>query len=87
MSLVGSTDPAADSETNLIINAFVTKCRQRFRADAIARTSEKDEMRTGSFAAVAWDSLSISHKVSLYTPEILSLEFQFESYGAGAAHP
>ena len=33
-----------------------------------------------------WDSLAISHRASLYTPKVLSLEFSMYSFGAGAAH-
>jgi hypothetical protein len=86
-SLVGSSDPTADSETNLCITAFVTRRLQRFRAEAIARTAAKDEMKKTLVAAAAWDSLVISHSVSLFTPEALSLEFQLASYIAGAVHP
>ncbi len=39
--------------------------------------------RTG----IIGDLFTISHKVSLYTREILSLEFEVFSYGMGAAHP
>jgi Protein of unknown function (DUF3298) len=84
--LVGSADSAADSETNLCINAFVTQSLQRFRA-AMACTSEKQQMKKTSFSATAWDSLVISHSIALFTLEVLSLEFQLASYGAGAAHP
>jgi hypothetical protein len=43
-------------------------------------------MRKAGFAAT-WDSLIIAHNISLFTPKVLSLEFQLESYGAGAIHP
>jgi hypothetical protein len=85
--LVGSADSAADLETNVCINAFVTNSLQRFRANSIATTDYKEEMRKSSFRSAAWDSLVISHNVSLYTPDVLSLEFQIVEYGAGAAHP
>jgi Protein of unknown function (DUF3298) len=86
-ALVGSPDSTVDSETNLCINAFVIQHLQRFRADAIARTAEKNEMKKTAFAATAWDSLAMSHSVALFTPEVLSLEFQLASYYSGAAHP
>lgn len=85
--LVGSTDSTADSETNLCISAFVTRRLQRFRADAIACTSEKNKMKNTQFAATAWDSLAISHSVSLFTSELLSLDFQLAGYHSGAVHP
>jgi hypothetical protein len=85
--LVGSSEPAADSETNLHINAFVTRQLQRFRANAIASAAEKNEMKKSSYSATSCDFLSISHSVSLVTLDVLSLEFQLTSYGAGAAHP
>jgi hypothetical protein len=85
-ALVGSEDSASDSETNLCINAFVTRHLQRFRVDAAARTTQKADMRKTGFA-MAWDSLAISHSVSLFTPQVLSLEFQFISYYSGAVHP
>ena len=85
-ALVGSSDSTADWETNACINAFVTRCLQRFRAEAIATAAAKNEMKKTGFAAT-WDSLIISHNISLFTPKVLSLEFQLTSYGAGAAHP
>jgi uncharacterized protein DUF3298 len=85
--LVGSGDSTADSETNLCINAFVTGHLQRFRADAVARTPRKNEMKKSPFGATVRDGLSISHSVLLYTPDVLSLEFQLGSYYAGDAHP
>jgi hypothetical protein len=85
-ALVGSEDSASDSETNLCINAFVTRHLQHFRVDAVARTAEKNEMKKAGFA-MAWDSLAISHSASLFTPQVLSLEFQFISYYSGDIHP
>jgi hypothetical protein len=84
--LVGSADTAADMETNLAINGFVTKQLQRFRIGAISSTPEKNEMKKNAWAT-CWDSFAMSHSVSLFTAEILSLEFQVFTYGAGAAHP
>jgi hypothetical protein len=86
-ALVGSQDSTTHSETNLCIKALVTRHLQRFRVDAITRAAEKNEMKKTSFAATAWDSLAMSHSVSLFTTEALSLEFQLASYYAGAAHP
>jgi hypothetical protein len=85
--LVGSAKPGTDRETNLLIESFVSRKYQRFRADAIARSREKAEQAVGGFSATAWDSLGIYYKVSMFTPRLLSLEFQFSSYFAGAAHP
>jgi Protein of unknown function (DUF3298) len=86
-ALISSGDPVADSEVNLCINAFITRKLQRFRIDAMRGADYKREMRKSTLAAAAWDGLSLSHKVSLFTEEVLSLEFQVSEYGAGAAHP
>jgi Protein of unknown function (DUF3298) len=86
-ALVGSDDSKADSETNLCISYFVSNSLQRFRKESIASAGFKREQKQGQFSATAWDSLAISHNVSLYTRDVLSLEFQIWSYGAGAAHP
>lgn len=82
---VKTGDPTADAETNLLILSLVTLTLQRFRATAIARGPEKCEMKKES--SLAWDDLSISHKVALYTPELLSIEFELWSYYAMAVHP
>jgi hypothetical protein len=82
---VETGDSTADAETNLSISAFVTLTLQRFRAEAMARKAEKDEMKR--YSNMAWDDLSISHNVSLYTADLLSIEFQLSSYYAMAAHP
>ncbi len=37
--------------------------------------------------SMCWDSLSITHNVTMFTENLLSLEFRIWSYGAGAAHP
>jgi hypothetical protein len=86
-AFVGSADASADKETNLLIDAFVTRHLQQFRADAMPRTSDKEEQRRAGYGATAWDSLTISHTIALFKPEILSLEFSLWSYYAGAAHP
>jgi hypothetical protein len=85
--LVGYSEAAAESETNLCITAFVTRHLQRFRAIAISRSAEKDAMKKTGRGASAWDSLAISHSISIFTPRILSLEFQLASYAADAMHP
>jgi hypothetical protein len=82
-TLVGSEDRASDSEVNACINAFITERMQRFRADAIARAPEKRQMQ----GAVVWDSLAISHTVSLFSSRLLSLEFHFSTCFAGSVHP
>jgi hypothetical protein len=86
-ALVGSSDSTADSETNLRITGFVTRYLQRFRAEAMARTAAKQEMKKTLVSAAAWDSLAITHNVPLYTHEALSIEFQLASYYAGVIHP
>jgi hypothetical protein len=85
--LVGSMDSTSDAETNLCISSFVTRCLQRFRAEATATTNEKSKMKKGAFPSSAHDWLLISHNVHLFTRQALSLEFGLASYGAGAAHP
>jgi hypothetical protein len=84
--LVGTSDTVADSETNLFINAFITRQLQRFRAIAIAKEATKLEMKK-SHPAMALDSLAISHEVSLFDDHVLSVELQVWTYYAGAAHP
>jgi hypothetical protein len=90
-ALVGTGDTVADFETNTCINAFVTRSLQRFRANAIAGLTSKEAMRkdgqSKGWEFLPWDSLVISHSVSLFTSAVLSLDFQLDSYGAGAAHP
>jgi hypothetical protein len=84
---VGLADATEHSETNLCINTFVTSSLQRFRESAVASAIGKQKMKNEGKSRAYWDSLAISHRVSLFTPDLLSLEFQFASYGAGAAHP
>src|SRR6266576_61829 len=84
---VGLADAMEHSETNLSINAFVTSSLQRFRESAQASAIGKQKMKQEGKSRAYWDSLAISHKVALYNPDLLSLEFQLASYGAGAAHP
>jgi hypothetical protein len=85
--LVDSSDEAPDAATNLCINAFITSSHQSFRESSINGAGIKRKLKMGARSQAAyWDSLVISHEVSLYTPNLLSLEFQTWSYGAGAAH-
>lgn len=84
--MVGTSDGVADSETNLFINAFITRQLQRFRAIAIAKEEIKLEMKE-SHPAMAQDSLAISHEISLFDGRVLSVELQLWTYYAGAAHP
>lgn len=85
--LVGSSDETEDSATNLCINAFVTSSHQSFRESSINSVGMKQKMKLGARSRGAyWDSFAMSHKVSLYSPDLLSLEFQIWSYGAGAVH-
>lgn len=85
--LVESSDEASDAATNLYINALVASSFQDFRESSLntakARQGEKEGAKS---KASYWNSLVISHKVSLYSAGILSLEFQIWTYGAGAAH-
>jgi hypothetical protein len=76
------------SEANLCITAFVIRTLQRFRAEAIARSGEKNEMSSRMPNAPAiWDDLSISFDVILFCDDLLALEFRLQSYMALAAHP
>jgi hypothetical protein len=85
--LVGSSDETEDSATNLRIDTFVKSSHARFRESSITGNEIKRRMKVGArYRAAYWDSLAISHKVSLYIPDLLSLEFQIYEYGAGAAH-
>jgi hypothetical protein len=81
--LVESGEPAADMETNLCINSFVTSQLQRFRADAMTNRAQIEKIGSLPFRS----SLAISHTVPLFLPEVLSLEFQLWRYHVGAAHP
>ena len=74
------------AEVNVCIAAFVIRIIQPFRVRAIERSTEKDELKKTSRAA-AWDSLAISHRISLITLDMLSIDFAAWSYSAGAAHP
>jgi hypothetical protein len=80
-----SGDRVADTETNLCISGFVTQNLQRFRKEAMRGTAEKNKMKEVMVAA--WDDLSISHTVRLFTSELLSIEFQLFHYHAMAFHP
>ena len=82
---VKTGDTTSDAETNVCISAFVTRQLQRLRADAIPRSAEKEAPKEARRAA--WDDLYISHIVSLFVPEVLSLEFQLFSHSTLAAHP
>lgn len=85
--LVGSADSIADSATNACITGFVSHCLQSFREDAVVGIGAKNQIKETRPVAAAYDSLLISHDVHLFTPQVLSLEFQLTRYGAGAAHP
>ncbi|HEV7522629.1 MAG TPA: DUF3298 domain-containing protein [Candidatus Angelobacter sp.] len=85
--LIGTGDSPADSEINLFISTLVTRQLQHFRAEAISRTAMKNDMTKGEFSAIGLDGLVMSHEVVLFTRGALSIEFQLESYVAGAAHP
>ncbi len=82
----GSDDPKMEEELNSKIAAFITNVVDDFRAAAIAQTPEKLRLKE-TLSTASWDSLSIVHKISLLTPDYLSIEFVIQTYGAGAAHP
>lgn len=80
-------DQTATTSINLCINAFVARLLDRFRAEAIANSTSKNKMKQAAPTAPAWDDLSISHTISLFTSDLLSIEFSIGSYYAMAAHP
>lgn len=85
--LVGSSEEAHDSATNLRIDTFVKSSRQHLRESSETGIEIKRKAKIGARSRAAyWDSVAISHKVSLYVSDLLSLEFQIYKYGAGAAH-
>jgi hypothetical protein len=81
-----SDEPQIEEELNSRVSAFITAVADDFRVAAIAQMPEKLRMKEAR-SATSWDSLSIVHKISLLTPSYLSIEFAFQTYGAGAAHP
>jgi len=85
---VTPSDSTAATETNLIITAFVTRELQRFRAQALLTSAERAERYAQSRSRVmGWNDMSVSHSVTLFTEDLLTLEFRLWSYMAGAAHP
>jgi len=85
-ALVKSRNRTTDRETNVLVEAFITRLSQQFRANAVASAADKASQKKEGFG-IAWDHLSVAHSISLFTPNLLSLEFQISSYYAGAAHP
>lgn len=70
-------------EVNSLIEAFVTQTLQEFRVGATSNPRDK----LNSDSPTAWDTLSISHRVGLYTRSVLSIEFDLFSYNFDAVHP
>ena len=90
-ALVGTSDAVADGGTNQCISTFITSSHQKFREGALNSIEGKKKAKQMMTASPRsqfgyWDSLAISHRASLYTPKVLSLEFLVYSFGAGAAH-
>ncbi len=92
--LLGDDGSAFRQEINLGISAFVVDVLQRFRAGTIPRLKKK--IGEAAFSSAAFDStafatgvdtLSLSHKVWIFSSNLLSIEFVVWSYYAGAAHP
>ncbi len=79
-------DSTALAATNKAINEFVIDILERFRADSISQSAEKQRLRK-EHGVMAWEDLSITHEVSLFTREVLSVEFQLVSCHSMAAHP
>ena len=81
-------DSAVAIETNLMISALIVEELQRFRASAIATSSYKnDQARLSPQALTNWDDLSVSYQLGLFAGDLLTIDFGFWNYGAGAAHP
>jgi len=84
---VSSEDSPANDRINQEITTFITRLLQTFRSEAIARTTEKHGIMKVMSRSLAWDDLSISYNVSLFTPHLFSVEFRLQSYFAMAVHP
>lgn len=84
---IGPKESEDNSEMNLCISTFVNRILEHFRAEAIAQSTAKAEIKKNAPHAPAWDDLIISHKISLLTPYLLSIEFVLGSYYSMAAHP
>jgi hypothetical protein len=80
-------DSVVKSSVNLGISAFVARTLERFRVEAMSTAPHKREIKQGAPGAIAWDDLSISYDISLFTSDLLSIEFTKWSYFAMAAHP
>jgi hypothetical protein len=90
-ALIGTSDAVADAATNQCIGTFITSSHQNLRDRALSSIEGKKKAKQMMTANPRsqfgyWDSLAISHRASLYTPKVLSLEFLTYSFGAGAAH-
>jgi hypothetical protein len=81
-----SNDATSEERLNNRIATFITTVIDDFRSAAIAHSPEKLRQKQ-ELSPASWDSLSVAHKISLLSPEYLSIEFVFQTYGAGAAHP
>jgi len=81
-----SNDPKSEEQLNNRIATFITTVIDDFRSAAIAHSPDKSRQKQ-ELSPASWDSISVAHKISLLSPEYLSIEFVFQTYGAGAAHP
>jgi hypothetical protein len=80
-----SNDQESEAELNSRVSSFVTKAVEGFRSAAIATSDAKLRLRE-DLAGASWNSLSVAHRTALLTPDYISIEFVFQTYGAGAAH-
>ncbi|MGI4829649.1 MAG: RsiV family protein [Janthinobacterium lividum] len=85
--LVGSGSPRADGETNLLINAFITRQLQRFRFDVTNSEQVSFKASLLEQQMISWDHMDISHDVALFNSSILSVAFRLQFYFCGTAHP
>ena len=84
---IAPEDSSDATEINITLAAFVVGELQRFRAGAIGASEfKRGSMMERLSAEACWDRLAISHAIGAFTSDVLSVDFQFVEYGAGAAH-
>ena len=82
-------DNSVALETNLLINALITRTLQKFRGiDSGSRSHIKSKIAGDpTFASISLDIMSVAYKLGVFTDRLLTMEFVVQSYFAGAAHP
>jgi Protein of unknown function (DUF3298) len=84
---IETSNSISDTETNSHINAFIEKTLSRFRSFAVSRKEEKNQIRKSKVERYAWDDMSVSHKLSLFTFDLLSVEFRIIEWIPMNFHP